>query len=190
MSELLAGARRPRADAARNRLRLMQAAKTAFTELGADAALEEIARRAGLGIGTLYRHFPTRETLLAEVYRHALEQLAEAATELSSTLPPLDALRAWLRLFVDYIATKQVVAPALNATGNIPVAAAGPTVTTIITDLTGRAAAAGDIVLNVEPVDLLRAVMGVANVKNDPGWQARALRLIDILIDGMRAAGR
>ena len=191
MSELLAGARRPRADAARNRLRLMQAAKTAFTELGADAALEEIARRAGLGIGTLYRHFPTRETLLAEVYRHALEQLAEAATELSSTLPPLDALRAWLRLFVDYIATKQVVAPALNATGNVPVAAAsGPTVTTIITDLTGRAAAAGDIVLNVEPVDLLRAVMGVANVKNDPGWQARALRLIDILIDGMRAAGR
>ncbi len=179
--------RRPRADAERNRLRLMEAAKAVFTERGPNAALEEIASRAGVGIGTLYRHFSTRQALLAEVYRHAFEQLAEAAIQLSLALPPLDALRAWLRLFVDYIATKQVVLAALGATGNAaPAPASGPTVTSVMTDLAERAAAAGDIVLNVDPIDLLRALMGVANVNNGPGWQANAQRLIDILIEGLR----
>ena len=93
--------RRPRADAARNRVRLMEVAKATFTELGAEVALEEIARRAGVGIGTLYRHFPTRDALLSEVYRHAVEQLAGAAARLSGTLAPVDALREWLRLFID-----------------------------------------------------------------------------------------
>jgi AcrR family transcriptional regulator len=191
LADLPSGLRRPRADATRNRLRLIEAAKSVFTEHGADAALEEIALRAGLGIGTLYRHFPTRAALLAEVYRHGFEQLAEAATELVATLPPLEALRAWLRLFVDYIATKQVVAPALTATGNTPVAAAsGPTIPTIIADLTGHAAAAGDLILNVDPTDLLRALMAVANVNNGPGWQSSAHGMIDILIDGMRVPGR
>jgi AcrR family transcriptional regulator len=170
----------------RNRLRLIEAAKSVFTERGANAALEEIAARAGVGIGTLYRNFPTREMLLAEVYRHGFEQLAEAANVLSSKLPPVEALRSWLRLFVDYIATKQVVAPALTASGNSPAAASGPSISTIIQNLTERAAAAGDIVLKVEPVDLLRALMGVANVKNGPDWESSALRMIDILIDGMR----
>jgi AcrR family transcriptional regulator len=179
--------RRPRADAERNRLRLMEAANAVFTERGADAPLEEIARRAGVGIGTLYRHFPTRETLLTEVYRHAVEQLAEAASALSSTLPPLDALRAWMRLFVDYIATKQVVAPALNAIGSTPLlyAASGPTITTAISQLTDRAVAAGDIRLDIEPIDLLRALIGVSNT-NNLNWQATAHRLIDILLDGLR----
>jgi AcrR family transcriptional regulator len=191
LSESLAGMRRPRADAARNRRRLTEAAKAVFTERGADAALEDIASRAEVGIGTLYRNFPTREALLAEVYHHAFEQLAAAAAEISSTLPPLDALRAWLRLFVDYIATKQVILPALNASGSLPAAStSGPTVMSIMADLTERAAATGEIVLNVEPVDLLRALMGVANVNNGPGWQASALRLIDILVDGMRNPGR
>jgi len=93
----------------------MEVAKAAFTEVGPDVALEEIARRAGVGIGTLYRHFPTRDALLAEVYRHAVEQLAETAEHLSATHPPVEALREWMRLFVDYIATKQVIAPALSA---------------------------------------------------------------------------
>ena len=107
--------RKPRADAERNRLRLMEVAKAAFTELGPDVALEEIARRSEVGIGTLYRHFPTREALLTEVYRHAVEQLAASATMLSSTRPPIDALRDWMRQFVDYVATKHVIAPALQA---------------------------------------------------------------------------
>jgi AcrR family transcriptional regulator len=182
--------RKPRADAARNRIRLIEVAKAAFTELGADIALEEIARRAGVGIGTLYRHFPTRDALLTEVYRHAVEQLAEAAARLSGTLAPVDALREWMRLFVDYIATKQVMAPALGAmvggTASL-YASSGPTIRTAISQLIDRAVAHGDIGRDIEPLDLLRAVMAVANVNNGPGWQASAHRLIDILIDGLRA---
>ncbi len=179
--------RRPRADAERNRRRLMEAANIEFTERGADAPLEEIARRAGVGIGTLYRHFPTREALLAEVYRHAVEQLAEAAAELSAALQPFDALRAWMRLFVDYIATKQVVAPALSAMGGTAAlyAASGPTITSAISQLTDRAIAAGDIQLDIAPIDLLRAVIGVSNAAS-PNWQATAYRLIDILLEGLR----
>lgn len=181
--------RKPRADAERNRIRLMEVAKAAFTELGADVALEEIARRAGVGIGTLYRHFPTRDALLTEVYRHAVEQLAETAAHLSKTRTPVDALRDWMRLFVDYIATKQVMAPALSAMSGGTAglyASSGPTIKTAISLLIDRAVAHGDIRLDLEPLDLLRALMGVANVNNGPGWQASAHMLIDILIDGLR----
>jgi AcrR family transcriptional regulator len=182
--------RKPRADAQRNRIRLIEVARAAFTELGAEVALEEIARRADVGIGTLYRHFPTRDALLTEVYRHAVEQLADAAAHLSETRPPVDALREWMRLFVDYIATKQVMAPALGAmvggTASL-YASSGPTIRTAISQLIDRAVAHGDIGRDIEPLDLLRAVMAVANVNNGPGWQASAHRLIDILIDGLRA---
>jgi AcrR family transcriptional regulator len=181
--------RKPRADAERNRLRLMEAAKTAFTELGPDVALEEIARRAGVGIGTLYRHFPTRYVLLAEVYRHAVEQLAETAARLSKTRTPIDALRDWLRLFVDYIATKQVIAPALSSmVGGTSTlyASSGATIKSAISLLIDRAVANGDIRLDLDPLDLLRALVGVANVNNGPGWQTSAHALIDILIEGVR----
>ena len=103
-----------RADAERNRQHLLEAAKLAFAEYGPDTSLEEIARQAGVGIGTLYRHFPNRDALLADVYRHALKQLADAAPALAAKEPPLEALRSWMRLFVDYIATKKVIAPALQ----------------------------------------------------------------------------
>jgi AcrR family transcriptional regulator len=183
-------ARKPRADAERNRLRLIEVARAAFTELGPEVALEEIARRAGVGIGTLYRHFPTRDALLTEVYRHAVGQLAEAAARLSETLAPVDALREWLRLFVDYIATKQVMTPALGAmvggTASL-FASSGPTIRTAISQLIDRAIAHRDIGAEIEPIDLLRALMGVANVNNGPGWQANAHALIDILIEGLRA---
>ena len=182
-------ARKPRADAERNRIRLMEVAKAAFTELGPEVALEESARRAGVGIGTLYRHFPTRDALLAEVYRHAVEQLAETAERLSATHPPVEALREWMRLFVDYIATKQVIAPALSAmvggTSEL-YAASGTTIKTAIALLADRAVASGDIALALTPLDLLRALVGVANVNNGPAWQASAHTLIDVLIEGMR----
>ena len=188
-----AASRKPRADAQRNRIHLIEVARAAFTELGAEVALEEIARRAGVGIGTLYRHFPTKDALLTEVYRHAVEQLAVAAARLSETLAPVDALREWMRLFVDYIATKQVMAPALGAmvggTASL-YASSGPTIRTAISQLIDRAVANGDIGRDIEPLDLLRAVMGVANVNNGPGWQASANGLIDILIDGLRAQQR
>ncbi len=184
-------ARKPRADAERNRLHLMEVARAAFTELGPDVALEEIARRAGVGIGTLYRHFPTRDVLLEEVYRHAVEQLAESAVRLSETRPPVDALREWMRVFVDYVAAKQVITPALNtAVGSSSAlrASSGATIRSAVSLLIDRAVASGDIKLDLDPFDFLRALVGVANVNNGPDWQARAYALIDILIAGVRVS--
>src|SRR5215469_14719954 len=112
--------RKPRADAQRNRARILEVAKQEFSRSGANASLEEIAKQAGVGPGTLYRHFPTREALLVEVYRKEVEKLAAAEREFSETLPPVEALRAWMLLFVDYIAAKQIIAPALNALAGDP----------------------------------------------------------------------
>jgi AcrR family transcriptional regulator len=107
--------RKPRADALRNRERILEEAKTAFTHAGSDVSLDDVARQAGVGVGTVYRHFPTREALLESVYRAEVGKLAEEARRLTESLPPLDALRSWMMLFVDYIATKKIIAPALNS---------------------------------------------------------------------------
>src|SRR6516162_6476869 len=106
--------RKPRADAQRNRERILEVAKEAFTRSGANTSLDEIAKEAGVGPGTLYRHFPTRDALLEAVYRTEVEKLAAAERKFAQTMPPIEALRAWMLLFVDYIATKQIIAPALN----------------------------------------------------------------------------
>src|ERR1700730_1191896 len=103
--------RKPRTDAQRNRERILEVAKAAFTRSGANTSLDDIARDAGVGPGTLYRHFPTREELLEAVYRTEMEKLASAEKKFSEELPPTEALRAWLLLFVDYIAAKQLIAP-------------------------------------------------------------------------------
>src|SRR5246500_5435359 len=108
-------ARKPRTDAPRNQECILQVAKQAFSQSGASASLDEIAKEAGVGPGTLYRHFPTREDLLEAVYRTEVEKLAAAERKFADTLPPVEALRAWMLLFVDYIATKQIIAPALNS---------------------------------------------------------------------------
>src|ERR1700755_663829 len=107
--------RKPRTDAQLNRERILEVAKQAFTRSGANASLDDIAKQAGVGPGTLYRHFPTRDKLLAAVYRTERENVAAAEQKLAETMPPLDALRAWMLLFVDYIATKKIIAPALNS---------------------------------------------------------------------------
>src|ERR1700723_3298490 len=106
-------ARKPRADAQRNRERILEVAKEAFTRSGANVSLDDVAKQAGVGPGTLYRHFPTRDALLEAVYRTEVEKLAAAEQELAAALPPIEALRAWMLLFVDYIAAKQIIAPAL-----------------------------------------------------------------------------
>jgi AcrR family transcriptional regulator len=106
--------RKPRTDAQQNRGRLLDAAKEAFTRSGASTSLDDIAKQAGVGAGTLYRHFPTRDALLEAVYRTEVEKLAAAALDFAEAMPPLEALRAWMLLFVDYIAAKQIIAPALN----------------------------------------------------------------------------
>jgi AcrR family transcriptional regulator len=184
-----APARRPRADAQRNRERLVETAKTAFAELGPEVPLEEIARRAGLGIGTLYRHFPTRDAIVSAVYRHGVEQLGSAAIRLLEELPPAEALRAWMELFVEYIATKKLIAPALNALVGGPAelfASSAPRISDAIALLVARAEAAGEIRPGVDPLDLLYALLGICYGRNQPDWQPSALRLIRILMDGLR----
>jgi AcrR family transcriptional regulator len=183
------GPRKLRADGQRNRERLIEAAKAAFAETGAEVSLDEIARRAGVGIGTLYRHFPTRGAIVEAVYRREVQQLADAATRMLDELTPGQALHQWMRLFVDYIATKKVIAPAL---GSIVVgvselyAASGALITGAMSQLVRRAAAAGDIRPDADPDDLLRALVGFTYGATGPGWEASARRLIDILMDGLR----
>ena len=182
--------RKPRADAQRNRDGLLEAAKAAFGEVGAEASLDEIARRAGVGIGTLYRHFPTREAVVEAVYRREVQQLADAAPRLIESLPPAEALRAWMRLFIDYIAAKKVIAPALKSLvggGSALYADSGARINEAMALLVERARASGDIRHNADSADLLRALVGFAYVNSAPDWEASARRLIDLLIDGLRS---
>src|SRR3982074_2937446 len=112
--------RKPRTDAQRNRECILEVAKEAFTRSGANASLDDIAKEAGVGAGTLYRHFPTRDALIEAVYRTEVEKLAAAEKKFSERLSPIEALRAWMLLFVDYIATKQIIGPALNTLAGGP----------------------------------------------------------------------
>ena len=185
-----AAARKPRADAQRNRDTLLEAAKAAFAEAGPEVSLDEIARRAGVGIGTLYRHFPTRDAVVEAVYRREVQQLADAAPRLIESLPPAEALRAWMRLFIDYIAAKRVIAPALKSLvggGSALYADSSARINEAMAMLVDRARASGDIRETANPADLLRALIGFAYVNSAPDWEASARRLIDVLIDGLRS---
>jgi AcrR family transcriptional regulator len=181
--------RKPRADAQRNRERILEVAKEAFTRSGAHASLDDIAKQAAVGPGTLYRHFPTREELLRAVYRSELEKLAAAEQKFARTMPPVEALRAWLLLFVEGIATKQLIAPAVNTLVGDPkrvFEASYAQVHEALRALVKRAIKSGDVRKDLDPIDLLRALVGVANVATSPGWQQSARRLVDILITGSR----
>src|SRR5580693_3520915 len=181
--------RKPRADAQRNRERILEVAKQEFTRSGANASLEEIAKKAGVGPGTLYRHFPTREDLLVAVYRSEMEKLAAAERTLADTLPPVEALRAWLLLFVDAVETKQIIAPVLNALVGDPkkvFEASHAQIHEALRALVKRAIKSGDIRTDLDPIDLLRALVGVANVATSPDWRQSARRLVEILILGAR----
>jgi AcrR family transcriptional regulator len=183
--------RKPRADSARNRQLLIDAAKTGFSDVGLDVSLEEIARRAGVGIGTLYRHFPTREAVVEAVYRREVEQLAEAVPQLLQTSPAAEALHKWMHLFVDFIATKRIIAPSLAAAAartSTPTSA--ELITSAIATLVKRAIASGDVRKDIDPSDLLRAMVGVSYGNPDAGWEASARRLIDLLMDGLRRKSR
>ena len=181
--------RKPRADAQRNREQILKVAKTAFTRSGESISMDDVAKRAGIGAGTLYRHFANRDALLAAVYRNEVEKLAAAEKTLAATLAPTEALRAWMLLFVDYIATKQIIAPALNAMVGGPAKlfdSSGQMIKDAIASLTKRAVESGDIRDDLEPLDLLRALVGVSNVASGPGWVESAKRLVDILMLGSR----
>jgi AcrR family transcriptional regulator len=189
MSPAQSAGRKPRADAQRNRERILEVAKRAFTRSGASASLDDIANDAGVGPGTLYRHFPTREVLLQAVYRSEMEKLAAAERKFAQSMPPMEALRAWLLLFVDAIETKRLIAAALNTLIGDPkkvFAASYAQIHVALRALVKRAVQSGDIRKDLDPMDLLLALVGVAHVASGPDWQQSARRLVDILIIGSR----
>ena len=181
--------RKPRADAQQNRVRILDVAKEAFTRSGANASLDDIAKEAEVGAGTLYRHFPTRDALIEAVYRTEVEKLAASEKKFSDTLSPIEALRAWMLLFVDHIATKQIIGPALHSLVGGPsklFEGSRAQIQSAINSLVNRAIKSGDVRKDLEPFDLLRALIGVSHVASGPDWQQSARRLVDILITGSR----
>jgi len=168
-------ARKPRTDVQRNRGRILE--------------VDDIAKEADVGVGTLYRHFPNRSALIEAVYRTEVEKLAAAERKFAETMLPIEALRAWMLLFVDYIATKQIIAAALNRFVGGPAKlyeGSRAQVQGAIDALVKHAIKSGDIRKDLDPFDLLRALIGVSNVASTPDWQQSAKRLVDILLVGSR----
>jgi AcrR family transcriptional regulator len=183
-------ARKPRADAIRNRERVLEAAKTVFSAGGPDASLDAVARAADVGIGTLYRHFPTREALYEAVYRREVQQLADLAEQLKDKAQPVDALRQWMRSNVRFVATKKGMSEALAlAAHKNPelFSHSFDRLTRAVGGLLDRAIAAGEIRDDITAEDLLRALIGMFyNMHDKPEWQTSALRLVDVFVDGLR----
>ena len=178
-----------RADAQRNRDALLEAATAAFTERGTDTSLEDVAKRAGVGIGTLYRHFPTRDALVVAAYRRGVESMCDEAERLLATHRPVTALELWMSTFVGYVATKRGLAATLKQAGdgNAELFAHVHTRIRETLDLLLQASAAsGEIRSDVAPADLLRALGGVCMVSDQPDWQEQARRLVSLLLDGLR----
>jgi AcrR family transcriptional regulator len=183
---------KPRIDAVRNRERVLEAARAVFSAGGPEASLEAVARTAGVGIGTLYRHFPTREALFEAVYRREVQELADLAERLKEEVEPVEALRHWMQSNVRFVATKKGMSAALalaayknselfsHSFGRLTEAVGG---------LLDRAVAAGEIRDDISPEDLLRALVGMCYMHDQPGWQASVLRLVDVFIDGLRRRG-
>jgi AcrR family transcriptional regulator len=183
------GPRPLRADAQRNRDRLLDAAVCAFSQAGAEVTLEAIAKDAGVGIGTLYRHFPTREALVEATYRNELARLCEAATELLGDLPPDEALRTWMDRFVDYMTTKRGMADALRAviaSGGNPFAESRDRLNATISALLEAGAAAGTVRRDADPADVLASLGGISLTAGEPAQREQAGRLLDLLMDGLR----
>jgi len=183
------GPRPLRADAQRNRDRLLAAAVRAFSQDGPEATLDAVAKDAGVGIGTLYRHFPTREALVEAAYRNELARLCEAAGELLRTLPPDEATRTWMDRFVGYMTAKRGMTDALRAviaSGGDPYAHSRDRLTAAVTELLEAGAAAGTVRSDVEPSDVLAGLSGVSLAAGGPAPREQARRLLDLLMDGLR----
>lgn len=181
-------ARKPRADALRNRERVLEAAKIVFNA-GADGSLEAVARQAGVGIGTLYRHFPTRETLFEAVYRREVDQLVDLADELKADAAPVEALRRWMRANVEFVATKKGMSAALALVVQKSSALSTYSFDRLmraVDSLLQRAIEVGEVRDDISAEDLLRALIGMCYTHDDTGWQANVLRLVDVFIDGLR----
>ncbi len=185
----ISAVRKPRADAERNRVRLLETAKAAFAEKGSGASLDEIARTAGVGTGTLYRHFPTREKLVLAVYENEIEQLLAAGESLAATANPITALREWLLLFVDYLVTKHGMHEMLSSmdyqTSDVYSSSSSKLKQTG-SRLVDRLIESQDARPDLEPLDLLRALAGVASVNAGPNGRQAARNMVDILIAGIK----
>ena len=180
--------RRPRADAVRNRERVLAAAKEIFSAGGPDASLEAVARRAEVGIGTLYRHFPTRESLFEAVYRREVEQLAALAEQLKGEASACEALRRWLRANVEFVATKKGMSAALTlavSSSSELATYSFEQLTRAVGGLLDRAAQAGEIRPDISAEDVLRALVGMCYMHDQPGWQTSVLKLLDVFVDGL-----
>lgn len=190
-SEPAPPARPLRADARRNRERILEVAKTSFARDGADASLDEIARTAGIGAGTLYRHFPTRDALIEAVYRSEVEKLAAAEQRFAASMAPLPALRAWMFLFIDHVAEKKLIIPAMEtvAGGSMRlIEGARGIIHTAFVRAIQRAITNGDLRADTDPGDFIRALVGLFHTTATPGWEESARRIVDILLAGSRPA--
>ena len=181
--------RKPRTDALRNRDRVLEAARRVFSAGGPEASLETVAKTAGVGIGTLYRHFPTREALFEAVYRREVQQLADLTKRLEEEAEPIEALRQWMRSFVEFVATKKGMSAALafavsKESGLFSYSS--DLLTRAVGELLRRAGTAGEIRNDISPEDLLRALVGMCYTHDQPGWQKNVLRLVDVFVDGLR----
>ena len=182
-------ARPLRADAQRNREQLLDAAVRAFSEAGPSVTLDAIAKDAGVGIGTLYRHFPTREALIEAAYRNELARLCDGVADLLRTMPPDVAMRTWMDRFVDYMTTKRGMADALRAvvaSGGNPYAHSRDRLIAAFTALLHAGVAAGTVRSDIEPGDVLVSLSGVSLAAGEPAQRDQAGRLLDLLMDGLR----
>jgi AcrR family transcriptional regulator len=182
-------ARPLRADARRNRDRLLAAATAAFAEGGEEVALEAVAARAGVGIGTLYRHFPNRDALVVAAYRHEVDALCAAAADLLEARPADQALRAWAERFADYVATKRAMGVALRsaAASDSPLfAETRALILAAVRRLLDAGAAAGTLRADVDPTDVMRVVNGIWYLPDGPEWRENVGRMLDLVIDGLR----
>ncbi len=183
-------ARRPRVDALRNRERILEVAREAFTQHGPEATLDDIARRAEVGPGTLYRHFPTRDALIEAVFRSEVEKLTAAGKSYGVTMLPLEALRAWMLVFIDYVAGKTLILPAMDSVPGGSMRLIEGTrglIHSTFRGLVQRAIDSGDLGAGIDPDDMIRALVGVFHTTSLPGWESSARRIVDILIEGSRA---
>jgi AcrR family transcriptional regulator len=178
-----------RADAQRNRELLLSAAVAAFSHNTPQVTLESIAKDAGVGIGTLYRHFPSREALVDAAYRSELARLCDCVPELLSAMPADRALRSWMDMFLDYMTTKRGMSAALRkviASGGNPFAESRARLLGAFTALLTSGAADGTMRGDVDPADLLASMSGVSLAVGEPGQRDQAGRLLDLLMDGLR----
>ena len=181
--------RKPRVDSIRNRERLIEAATEIFSAGGPQASLEAVAKKAGVGIGTLYRHFPTRDALFEAVYRHEVDLLGDLAERLAKVEAPVEALKTWLQANVRLVATKKGMIEALQlaAHGSSELKAYSyDRMIGAIRLLLDRAVKAGEVRGDVPPEDLLRTLVGIYYSQGTGDWQPTALRMVDVFVDGLR----